>query len=128
MAKEKAIKPKANRIIRAPFTAEERKERERLLAELEKEKPEIIAEGRRVFAAKAAAAAKLREAFALLKQERQRQGLSLGDIEERCGISRAALSRLEGELEANPTVNTLERYAEALGKTLLVTFQALPTE
>ena len=63
------------------------------------------------------------DAFRLLKAERQALGLSLSDIEEKSGIGRAALSRLENEAEPNPTVVTLTRYAEALGKRLVVSFQ-----
>ena len=45
------------------------------------------------------------------------------EVEDRSGIGRAALSRLENEYEPNPTVTTLTRYAEALGKKLVVTFE-----
>ena len=56
----------------------------------------------------------------MLKAERLRQGLSLSDVEARTGIERPNLSRLENEAKANPTVSTLTRYAEALGKKLLI--------
>jgi len=49
--------------------------------------------------------------------------LSLSDVEEKTGIGRSALSRLENETEPNPTVVTLIRYAEALGKELVVSFK-----
>ena len=58
-----------------------------------------------------------------LRRERQAQGLSLSDVERRSGIGRAALSRLENETELNPTVVTLTRYAEALGKEVVVSFR-----
>jgi len=64
--------------------------------------------------------AALDQALQLLKAERREQGLSLADIEDRTGISRPNLSRLENEAEANPTVATLTRYANALGKKLLI--------
>jgi transcriptional regulator with XRE-family HTH domain len=47
----------------------------------------------------------------------------LSDVEKRTGIGRAALSRLENETELNPTVVTLTRYAEALGKEVVVNFR-----
>jgi len=62
----------------------------------------------------------LRQVLAALRDERERQGLSLADINARTGIDRAALSRLESNQDANPTLATLERYAEAIGKQLLV--------
>lgn len=67
-----------------------------------------------------AAQATLQEALQLLKAERLRQGLSLADIQDRAGIERPNLSRLENDVEANPTVATLTRYAEALGKKLVI--------
>jgi predicted transcriptional regulator len=51
-----------------------------------------------------------------LKKAREAQGLSLADVSERSGIDRAAVSRLENGLQLNPTVETLYRYAGALGK------------
>jgi predicted transcriptional regulator len=91
------------------------------LAEAEKE--DIIAQGRRHKAAHDRAIVALRQTFSLLKAERESQGLSLSDVEQRTGIGRAALSRLENAQDANPTIATLMRYAEALGKELVVSFQ-----
>ncbi len=62
----------------------------------------------------------LRQVLAALRAERERQGLSLADINERTGIDRAALSRLENNEDANPTIATLERYAEAVGRQMIV--------
>lgn len=58
-------------------------------------------------------------AIMTLKQTREAQGLSLADIRDRTGIERSALSRLENEAP-NVTVRTLERYAEALGKRIVI--------
>jgi transcriptional regulator with XRE-family HTH domain len=54
----------------------------------------------------------------MLRKERERLGLSLNDMAERAKIDKAALSRLETGQLLNPTVNTLARYAHALGKSL----------
>ena len=70
--------------------------------------------------------ATLKDVVALLKAERIRQQLSLADVQERTGIERPNLSRLENEVEANPTIATVMRYAEALGKQLLVVMDDLP--
>ena len=56
----------------------------------------------------------------LLHAERTRQGLSLADMQARTGIARSALSRLETDADANPTLTTITRYAEALGKDLQI--------
>jgi transcriptional regulator with XRE-family HTH domain len=47
---------------------------------------------------------------------REQAGLSLTDVADRSGIDKAALSRLENGLYSNPTINTLARYAKAIGK------------
>ena len=75
-----------------------------------------------------AAQATLQEALQMLKAERIRQGLSLADIQDRVGIERPNLSRLENDAEANPTVATLTRYARALGKSLVITLSDQPIE
>jgi ribosome-binding protein aMBF1 (putative translation factor) len=55
-----------------------------------------------------------------LRRERERQGLSLSDVAERAEIDKAALSRLENGQQLNPTVNTLARWAGALGVVLKI--------
>jgi ribosome-binding protein aMBF1 (putative translation factor) len=60
----------------------------------------------------------LRRFIMSLRQERERAGLSLNDVAERARIDKAALSRLENGQQLNPTLNTLARYAGALGRRL----------
>ena len=62
----------------------------------------------------------LKQVLQALRQERERQGLSLADLNERMGIDRGSLSKLENDEDPNVTMNTLLRYAEAIGKTLTV--------
>lgn len=100
-------------------TAERTRLRE-LRAQIEEEREEIVAEGRRHKAAHEAVVARLREVMQLLRSERTRQGLSLADMQTRTGIARSALSRLETDSAANPTLATIARYAEALGKDLQI--------
>jgi transcriptional regulator with XRE-family HTH domain len=57
----------------------------------------------------------------MLKAERQLRGLSLADISERTGISKSGISKLENNQDANPTINTLAKYADALHMQLSVT-------
>jgi DNA-binding XRE family transcriptional regulator len=95
----------------------------RAVHETEAEKEGILAEGRRIFGARKRAQVAVRDAFKLLKAEREARGLSLSDIEQRSGIARSALSRLENETDPNPTLLTLTRYAEAVGKQLVVGFK-----
>jgi transcriptional regulator with XRE-family HTH domain len=60
----------------------------------------------------------MRLAAAGLRRARLAASLSLAQVAERSGIDKAALSRLERGLQPNPTVDTLCRYAAALGKRL----------
>ena len=46
--------------------------------------------------------------------------LSLADLTDLTGMDRSALSKLETGQRANPTVETLVRYAEAVGKRLVM--------
>lgn len=56
-----------------------------------------------------------------LKAARETAGLTLADVSARCGIDQPALSRLENGHTPNPTVDTLWRYAAAVGKRLVFT-------
>jgi DNA-binding phage protein len=53
-----------------------------------------------------------------LRQAREAANLSLADVAERTGMDKSALSRLETG-QGNPTLDTLARYAAALGKRLV---------
>lgn len=55
-----------------------------------------------------------------LREVREQQGLSLADVAQRTGIDKGALSKLETGVASNPTIETLERYAQALGKRLML--------
>ena len=78
--------------------------------------PELIA----LHQERAAALDELDELLRQLKAAREAKGLSLADVMERTGMDRSALSKLETGQRANPTVDTLVRYAEAVGKRLVV--------
>jgi DNA-binding XRE family transcriptional regulator len=65
------------------------------------------------------------DAMAALKAERERLGISLAEAAERSGIDKAALSRLENGLVPNPTLSTLTRYAEAIGRRVSLSFPEL---
>jgi ribosome-binding protein aMBF1 (putative translation factor) len=58
-----------------------------------------------------------------LRAAREEKGLSLADLTELTGMDTSALSKLETGQRANPTVETLVRYAEAVGKRLVVTLK-----
>src|ERR1700736_4139899 len=62
----------------------------------------------------------LQELVKQLKAAREAKGLTLSDLTERTGMDRSALSKLETGQRSNPTIGTLIRYAEAVGKRLVV--------
>jgi transcriptional regulator with XRE-family HTH domain len=58
-----------------------------------------------------------------LKAAREERGLSLSDMTGLTGMDRSSLSRLETGQRANPTMETLARYARAVGKRLVVSLR-----
>ena len=68
----------------------------------------------------------LRELTVRLRQIRERQGLSLTDVSERSGMTRAAISRLENGWNLNPTLDTLFRYATVLGAQIRLSVEECP--
>jgi hypothetical protein len=62
----------------------------------------------------------LRALVGELRKAREAQGLSLADVQQATGIDWAALCRIESGENGNPTVNTLLRYARALGRKINV--------
>lgn len=56
-----------------------------------------------------------------LKKARQAAGLTLAVLSKRTGMDQATLSRLETGAQPNPTVDTLWRYARAVGRDLVLT-------
>ena len=65
----------------------------------------------------------LQTALQALKREREQCGVSIGQVAQRSGLDRAVISRLENGKQDNPTVATLMRYAAAIGKRFLWTFE-----
>jgi predicted transcriptional regulator len=67
----------------------------------------------------------VQRALQALKRERKRSGLSIGAVAARSGLDRAVISRLENGKQDNPTVATLMRYAAAVGKRFLWSYEDL---
>ncbi len=105
------------RSVNKALTEEERVRHRAIREQIEMEKPELIARGRRAKARRI----RLKDAVAVLKATREALGLSLTDIKACTGIEKSNLSRLEHDPLANPTIDTLCRYAEAVGKEIVIT-------
>lgn len=69
---------------------------------------------------RAAALDQLEDLLGQLKAAREELGLSLADITRRTGMDASAISKLENGQRPNPTVDTLVRYAEAVGKRVVL--------
>jgi len=107
---------KVRKRIRRRLTATELKRHRRIMKDVDRESASIVARGRAILAAHD----RLQQALQTLKAKRQERGLSLTDVQRLSGIDRARLSRLESDPHANPTIETLDRIAHALGVELRV--------
>lgn len=61
-----------------------------------------------------------------IKRAREASGLTLAEVSRRSRIDQPALSRLENGHNKNPTLDTLWRYAAAVGLRLVLTAEAIP--
>ena len=100
------------------LTPEEAAKYREIREEIELEKPEIIAKAQQ--ARSEARRRQLATIMQELKAAREAKGLSLTDIYQRTGIDRSAISKLENVTNENPTIDTLLRYAEVVGKRLQI--------
>lgn len=87
-------------------------------AQVESEKAELFAQARKLMSPIIEQRKELAAIMADLRAERERQGLSLTDVAERTGLARESIHRLETAKAPNPTLSTLQRYANALGLAL----------
>lgn len=93
------------------LTAAEARKYRAIRKKVDQEMPQIIAEHH--------ARQNLAHLLEELKTARETQGLSLADLRKRTGMDRSAISRLENGQRENPTLDTLVRYADAVGKRLV---------
>jgi DNA-binding phage protein len=113
---------KMGKRIYRQVTVEEQERHRRIRELIAEELPDIKQRAQQKLAEAMWHGIALQHTMAVLKAERMRKGLSLSDIKERTGIERSTLSRLENNAAANPTINTLSRYADAVGKKVFVVF------
>ncbi len=99
-----------------PVTPEEAAKLKKIRSQVAGELPELIARHHD----RLASLDQLDKLCGQLKAAREAKGLSLADVTELTGMDRSALSKLETGQRANPTVETLVRYAEAVGKRVVV--------
>lgn len=108
--------------VRLELTEEQQATFDEVRQKLEaEEKSEIVALARRLRQAKRRGRQAIQETLRVLKLEREAQGISLSAMEERSGMAKSNLSKLENAVDSDPTVATLMNYADALGKRLVIT-------
>ena len=98
------------------LTAEESARYKEIREHVAEELPELIARHHE----RLSALDQLGELLKQLRVAREERGLSLSDLTDLTGMDRSAISKLETGQRPNPTVETLVRYAEAVGKHLVV--------
>ena len=98
------------------LTPEEAAKYRAVREQIDNELPELIERHQE----RVAIAEQLDELLKRLKEAREEKGLSLADITRLTGMDKSALSKLETGQRSNPTIETLARYAEAVGKKLVV--------
>jgi DNA-binding XRE family transcriptional regulator len=125
---------KARRLFRARRkTAGQRVQEQALRAKMQKEKPSLEVLVRDGECDPDAIMSMgmyfdVQTALQALKRERERCGLTIGNVAERSGLDRAVVSRLENGKQDNPTVATLMRYAAAIGKRFLWSYEDLASK
>lgn len=98
------------------LSAEEAAKYRKVREHIERELPDLISRHHDRVAAREQLATVLTE----LKAAREARGLSLADVTRLTGMDRSAVSKLENGQRPNPTMDTLIRYAEAVGKRVVV--------
>jgi len=101
-------------------TGEEKDRHTRIREQIRAELPNIKTRAQQQLTEALQRGIAIQHTMSVLKAERVKKGLSLAEMKERTGIERSTLSRLENQAEANPTINTLTRYAAAVGKRVFV--------
>lgn len=102
------------------MTAEQRQQFEQALAEEQIAKAANIEAAAEVLPRLIADCEQAAGIVRQLREARETAGVSLAELEQRTGIRKSVLSRLENSKAPNPTLATLQRYCEALGKRVAV--------
>ena len=115
------LKPNTNKFPR--MTAEERQRFEQALAEEQTAKAANIEAAKEVVPRLMAECEQAALIVRQLRKAREAAGVSLAELEQRTGIRKSVLSRLENSKAPNSTLATVQRYCEALGKRVAVSIE-----
>jgi len=112
------LKPESPEKRYPKMTAEQRREFDRAVAEENAGRAENVAAAKPVAEKLLLERKQIAKFVAELREAREAAGISLSEMEQRTGIRKSALSRLEDSKTPNPTLLTLQRYAAAIGMKL----------
>lgn len=110
------------KVVKAAPSKSERKRLKAIRDKYQREKPTLetlVASGEYSTPISQEEFWQLAEAGCALKAARKVAHITLATVAKRSGIDQAALSRLENGVYDNPTISTLSRYAQAIGKSLV---------
>jgi DNA-binding Xre family transcriptional regulator len=96
------------------FTEEQKQLLADVRKKVEQDKPELMAEGRRILQTDEVLSVRLKAVMSILKAVRKAKGITLEELASRTGMTKPYLSKIENEVGANVTVNTIYRIAEAM--------------
>ncbi len=109
----------ASKKVAEYLTPEKLAEHAQIRADVEAHLPEMRAEARAAIEKAKKTGLHRKAALAQLRGERKHQGLTDDEMMARSGLDAAALASMAGH-DANPTIETMEAYAKALGKKLFI--------
>lgn len=114
----------------APLSESDRKRHREIRERIQREKPtldQVIESGEYAEPVALGEYLAISDAMRELREARKAAGLSLADVSEKCGMDVPALSRLESGRHSNPTIETLSRYAKAIGREFRMGFPIAKT-
>ena len=117
-------KPTSERVVRE-LSIDERQLVTRAREETDVNRDAILADGRLRKRALELSRGQIHRTLATLKAKRESLGMSLVDVERKSGLKPSAISRLENDPEANPTLLTLQRYASAVGMLVVTEVESM---
>lgn len=115
--------------VKTERTPEELAELRAVREKYQREKPSLaqaLAESGEAAPMPLGAVIMLHQILAGLKKAREESGVTLADLAQRTGIDIATLSKLESGKHGNPTLATIARISNALGKMVRCTIENNP--
>lgn len=111
-------KREGKRRISMELTDSQQKAMREVDSEVDAEKESIVKRGKEL---RGRSRERKQRIAAQLRAAREAAGMSLADVAAATGMTRQAILRIESGENVNPTLSTIRRIAEALGKSVDIT-------